>query len=87
MVVYRPISNLRKHGGFGSGSLNVIVPLVTATTEPQTIVPPRKSLLPARGFIRALPPEICSLPPEMTTPSKFERRGGRRCVDQGRYRN
>ena len=72
----------------GQGSFNGSVPLVTATTEPETIVPPRiRSLLPTRGFIKALPPEICSLPPEVVTPSKFERRGGRRCVGQGRYRN
>jgi hypothetical protein len=72
MVVYRSISNLRKHGGFGSGSLDVSVPLVTATTEPETIVPPRiRSLLPTRGFIGALPPEICSLPPEMSVAIEF----------------
>ena len=41
------------------------VPLVTSTSEPDTIVPPWMTLVPLTVSITALLPFVCSLPPEI----------------------
>jgi len=53
-----------------------VLALTMATTEPETIVAPLTAFfVPLTVSMRALAPEVCSLPPEMLTPASSSRVG------------